>query len=211
MPGTFIYRIIHIDNLEYIVTNRKLVCPSHPDRDADYKSIGNNEVISRRLARPLPFNRERTFKDYVAFYFGPRSIMLFNIHTGYAEVEKIHQQKIIYLVSNTNLIHQAELEYFFTDGHALQHPVTQFYTDISELYQVNFKDAYARDFSAAAEMKNPGLKHRKQAEFHVFNELSWNMISEIVVYDEKSKALVESVLQRANVDKTVRVKADFYF
>jgi len=206
-----IFRITHISNLDYIVNLGKLVCPNHEDRDVDYRAIGNNEIIESRSQRPLPINADRTFKDYVAFYFGPRSIMLYNIQTGYGEVEQVNQEEIIYLVSNIEAICDTDTEYFFTDGHALQHPTTRFFEDIVQLEEVNFADAFARNFSAANEINNPGLKRRKQSEFHVFKELDWNLINEIVVYNQEAMNNVNNILNQAGITKTVRIDTNYYF
>jgi len=206
-----IYRIIHKSNLDFIIKSGKLVCSSHLEVDPNYKAIGNNTIIARRSVKPLPFDNSKRLIDYIAFYFGPRSIMLYNIHTGYGEVGKIDQREIIYLVSDVKTIKNSGLDYCFTDGHGLQTPITQFFTDLRDIGNVKFKDVNARDFSAAAEINNPGLKRRKQAEFHVYSELDWNLISEIAVYDEEIKSVVEKILKENNSQKTVNVNKAYYF
>ena len=211
MPSTPIYRIIHITNLENIVKSRKLVSPNHDDKDVNYRNIGNNSIIATRSEKPLPINAERTFKDYIAFYFGARSIMLYNIHTGFSEVEQIDQEEIIYLKSTIKQIQANQLDFFFTDGHALQYPTTRFFTNIEDIKNVNIKDANARIFSASAENQNPGLKRRKQAEFHVYHELDWNLIDEIIVKSEQASNIVKEILERNNSSKTITINSRFYF
>ena len=49
-----LYRLIHRDNLEHILSSQKLVCPNHPERSQDYRSIGETELIRLRSERTLP-------------------------------------------------------------------------------------------------------------------------------------------------------------
>jgi len=211
MKSIFIYRITHISNLEFILKNRVITCPNHASNNPNYKGIGNNQIINLRNASPIPIRQEHTFRDYIAFYFGKRSIMLYNILTGYGEVERIPQHEIIYFVYDISKILKHGYDFFFTDGHALQTPVTQFFSDLKDLRYVNFKDANAVDFSAAAEIHNPGLKRRKQSEFHIYRELQISHIHEIVVYDKNQMSTVNGLLDAFIRKINVRMDKSFYF
>lgn len=211
MAPLFVYRITHIQNLSFIFETRRIVCPNHTNIDPNYSAIGNNQIISSRNTRAVPGLEPKTFKDFIGFYFGKRSIMLYNIHTGYGEVNQVNQREIVYLVYDISQITEHGYNYFFTDGHAMQHPITRFFNSLEALNEVNLLDANATDFSAAADIRNPGLKRRKQAEFHIENEIDLEHIHEIVVYGEDQLQLVKQLLQNYNIEKNVRIDASFYF
>ncbi len=211
MNPIYIFRIVHIENLEHILRTGLILCPNHHSTHPNYRSIGNNQIISSRNQKQIPGLEPLAFRDFVAFYFGPRSIMLYNIHTGYGEVPQIDQQEIIYLVYNVSQIREHGYTFFFTDGHAMQYPITKFFFDLKDLDQVNFKDAYANDFSASQEHQNPGLKRRKQAEFHIKKQIDFNHIAGIVVYNEEKAQFVLNLLKAYNYQTKVKVHKNFYF
>lgn len=211
MP-TPIHRIIHIDNLEYILQSGLIVAPNHPQADQNYIQIGNNNIINQRNARGLPFNPDRTFRDYVGFHFGPRSIMMYNIHTG-REVTEYHQRNIIYLISNAELIVHQGLEFFFTDGNGTQIPNTRVFQDWKDLDQVDMAAAYSRHWSNQDEEADPGIKRKKHAEFQVFRQLELNQISEIVVYDQQAFNRVAPLvhLYMPNIQVAINPEQRYYF
>jgi len=188
-----------------------ITCKNHANADIGFTGIGNNAIIQARNQQSLPINPQRTFKDYIAFYFGKRSIMLYNIITGYGEVNQMPQSEIIYLIYDISQIINHQYEYFFTDGHALQYPTTKFFTDLNDLGEIDYHAAYATDFSAAAEINNPGLKRRKQAEFHIYYEMNLYHISEIVVFNNAIQSTVQTLLNNGGYNINVRVDNSFYF
>jgi len=90
-----IYRILHFTNLEYILQNGIVTSPNHQNSNPNYRSIGNNDIIQIRSNKNVPTHIENTFRDFVAFYIGKRSIMLYNIITGYGEIQQVDQSEII--------------------------------------------------------------------------------------------------------------------
>lgn len=205
-----IYRIVHLDNLDFILGTGRVVSAGHTDIDPNYKAIGNNEIIARRNTREIPIRPGRTFRDYVAFYFGHRSIMLYNIHTGFGEVERCDQRNIIYLVYDAHQLVGLGLDFFFTNGQANQRN-TGFFDNIVDLTQVDLDAAYARDWSSDAQRVDPDIKRKKHAEFHVYREISIDYLLYIAVYNETVKRLVEQLISQHNKDITVQIKPEFYY
>ena len=111
-----LYRLIHIDNLEYILSTQKLVCPDHPERSPNYRPIGETELIRLRGERSLPVKPGGSFRSYVSFYLGPRPVMLYAIKNGF-NVEKLPQKEIIYLISTFERVQKHGYQYVFSDGH----------------------------------------------------------------------------------------------
>ncbi|HMQ62724.1 MAG TPA: DUF4433 domain-containing protein [Flavilitoribacter sp.] len=205
-----IYRIIHRDNLDYILRSKRVVAPAHAGADPDYISIGDNEIIKKRAQRTIPIRTERTFQNYVAFYFGYRSIMLFNIHTGFGNVLKHEQEFIIYLVFNVHKIVESGLDYFFTDGQGNQRN-TRFFDDLAQIDQVDLNAAYATNWSAEAQQLDPDIKRKKHAEFHIFNEVPIVFLSYIAVQNESARLFVSPIIQRHSLQIPVIIKPEFYY
>jgi len=205
-----IYRIIHRDNLGYILDSGRIVAPNHPDADPNYAAIGNNEIIARRSGRSIPIRRNRTFRDYIAFYFGPRSIMLYNIHTGFGEVERCDQRNIIYLVYDAHQLVDAGYDFLFTDGQGNQGN-TRFFDRIEDIDKVDLSAAYTTDFSAEAQKKDPDIKRKKHAEFHIHGEIDLNYLLYIAVGNEGTKRQVSEIVTRNGREITISIKPEFYY
>ena len=69
---TYIYRMIHIDNLARILAEGYINAPNS-STDAAYIPIGETSLILQRGDKQINIEPFGTFKDYVSFYFGPRS------------------------------------------------------------------------------------------------------------------------------------------
>jgi len=109
----YLYRIIHIDNLQYILNKGALTCPSHSDADKKYIGIGDDTLKEHRKEKTILVKPNGTFSDYVAFYFGRRSPMLYNIKNGFQSVTKRPQDKIIYIVTSFEKIQELKVPYVF--------------------------------------------------------------------------------------------------
>src|SRR5581483_8231184 len=81
---TPIYRIVHVDNLPLIVARGALHAFNHALSDGrTYVTIHDADVQASRQRRAVPCGCGGTILDYVGFYFGHRSPMLYCVHTGW--------------------------------------------------------------------------------------------------------------------------------
>ena len=99
--------------------------------DPDFVKIGDNTLIDYREDLKIPVIPGGRFSEYIPFYFGPRSPMLYQIATGFDGVQKFPQEEIIYIVSRMDIIKKEGLVFVFTDGHA-RATITSFF-NIDEL------------------------------------------------------------------------------
>jgi hypothetical protein len=79
--NAYIFRITHNNNLPWILDNG-LHCRNSHKQDPNFVNIGLVELIDKRKSWPVPVPPKGTLSDYVSFYFTPRSMMAYNIHTG---------------------------------------------------------------------------------------------------------------------------------
>ena len=140
----FIFRIIHRDNLAWILEHG-IHCRSAALVNPAYVDIGNQELISKRNSRPVPMVTGGTLSDYIPFYFTPRSPMLLNIKTGYNGIRQRGNEEILILVSTLYKVRDYPLDFLFSDRHAyLQTAV--FSSDLAGLSVIDWTILRNSDF-----------------------------------------------------------------
>ncbi|MEM9400740.1 MAG: DUF4433 domain-containing protein, partial [Verrucomicrobiota bacterium] len=160
-----IFRIVHVDNLEWILDAGGIDCPNCSHPNPNFVNIGSEELIDKRSRYPVPIEPKGTLSDYVPFYFTPFSMMMYNIHTGFAGITKRKNSEIILFVSSIHKLEELDVNYVFTDQHAYI-AGTQFFGTSNDLHAVDWKILQARDFKRSEE--DPGKCDRYQAEALVY-------------------------------------------
>lgn len=204
----YLYRITHIDNLDFILKSGKLTCPSHADCDPNYIGIGDSTLINNRNLKQISVEPEGDFTDYVAFYFGKRSPMLYSIQRGFNEVIQRSPETIIYLVTSLEKIQECGCQYVFTDGHGY-HSMSQFFNREDELEEIDWNAVNLTHWNDTEE--DPDRKRRKQAEFLIYKELPLSSLGGIVVYDETAKKRVLNTFAAYNFSCFLAVKSNWYY
>jgi hypothetical protein len=193
VPKTvWIYRMIHYENLEYVLKNG-FHCATSPLFNPNYIAIGDSGLIKDRNTYSVPITPPNSdLGNYIPFYFGMRSPMLLRIKTGDKGVKKYAQEDIIYLCCEVQKVVNSGVEWCFTDGQAKK-TTTKFFNTLEDLDKVDWETAHTLDWKNTDE--DFDKMRRKQAEFLVKNYLPADMISAIVVYNEKSLQKIEKIVQ----------------
>lgn len=208
-PDTiYLYRITHIDNLDFILESGKLTCPNNPDCDVNYIGIGDKALIDSRSSKQINIEPNGNFTDYVAFYFGARSPMLYSIQKGFNDVTKRSPETIIYLVTTFKRIKESESQYVFSDGHGY-HSMSQFFNDEDSLDEVDWDTVSLNRWNDTED--DPDRKRRKQAEFLVYSELPLSTLVGVGVYNEAAKANILAKFAEHDFIGNVIVKPDLYY
>ena len=84
----YAFRITHIDNISHIV-QYGLVRENSPHRDEHFVSIGDQQIIKLRGEMDVKGYR---ISNYIPFYLGPRSPMLYVIQHGYNGVQRVERK-----------------------------------------------------------------------------------------------------------------------
>lgn len=113
----YIFRITHITNLSWLLDNG-MHCRNSAVRDPQFREIGNPDLIERRAKSELSVAAGGTLSDYIAFYFTPRSPMLYNLKTGH-NVPSVPMSEIVVLVSSVQKLDELGLKYLLSDRHAV--------------------------------------------------------------------------------------------
>lgn len=208
---TPIYRIVHVDNLATLVARKHIHAPNHVPADGcSWTGVHAVQTQIARGQRPVPCGPRGVILDYVGFYLGPRSPMLYRIHTGW-NVAKVDQSNIVYLVSTAQAVRDAGLGFVFTDRHSLAR-VAAFYDDLTHLGKVDFQTCHATQWTSTPD--SPDRQERKQAEFLVHRGLDWSLIHRVGVANPGVAARVRGCLGtggRSSQSPQVTVERDWYY
>jgi hypothetical protein len=214
MPGKaakqlMVYRIVHFDNLNHILKNG-IYIKGHKNFDPDYVNIGNSEIIGKREAFQVKINKYGYLSDYVPFYFGRQSIMLYNILTGHGGIKKCLPVNIIYLCCYVDEIIRVCPQYFFTDGQANK-KFTEHFTDLIDLKKIDWDVIDGSDFKMTEDDLDKPRKY--QAEFLVHQHVPVSCLEKIVVYNKARKTDAEALLTNNHLSLSVEIakKNEYYF
>lgn len=200
---TPIFRFMHVDNLAVCLRRGALHAPNHTPNDGlSYRTIHNADIQQQRGITQIPCGSRGTVHDYVAFYFGPRSPMLLQLHTGRVAGYGGGQQPLIYLVSTVEAIVEAGARFVFSDGHGIA-AFTQWFDDPGQLGRVDFGAVYARYWSDTVD--DMDRQRRKQAEFLVYQCRGWGLMREVGVLNAGMKSTVEQLIADSGVTWSVPV------
>jgi hypothetical protein len=202
-----IFRIVHRDNLPWILDNG-LHAANGEKRDPNFRCIGNPELIDKRSSRIVPVGPGGRLSDYVAFYFTPFSIMMYNIKTGYGGIVRVPNQEIVILVSSLVRIAELGIPFVFTDRHAYVQ-MANYYTDLNRLDEIDWPLLNGRDFRNDPD--DPAKKERYQAEALVWKYVPLRAIMGIGCYTSVVKSWVENHLQQRDLELRTTVQANWYF
>ena len=200
----YAFRLVHIDNIPHILQNG-IVHKNSPKANKNYIAIGDTSIIKTRENKP--FWNGKVIGDFIPFYFGNKSPMLYVIQNGFNGVRQYPPEDIVYCVLKIEDIVSHQLKCCFTDGHALN-ALTKIYdgVQLNKLDElVSHKDVYAPYW---IDENDRDLKRRKEAELLMEDEIPPQLISGFAVFNEiaKNKLLTWGV----GVNK-IAIKPNYYF
>lgn len=208
---TPIFRFLHVDNLGVCLGRGALSAPLHiPNDGHTYKTIHNVDIQEKRSAKLLPCGPRGVIHDYVAFYFGPRSPMLYQLHTGWVAGYTEGQAPLIYVVTAAQLVAASGVAFVFSDGHGIAR-FTSWFDNLRDLDKVDWEAVHATMWRDTVD--DMDRQRRKQAEFLVHRACDWGLIQEIGVLNTPAKVRVEQVLAGfpATLHRPVHVHPEWYY
>lgn len=208
---TPIYRFFHVDNLATCLKRGALYAPNHTPQDGlPYTTIHNVDIQEQRRIKPLPCGPRGVIHDYVSFYFGPRSPMLFQLHTGRVAEYTEGQEPLIYVVSTAQAVQASGAGFVFSDGHGIA-TFTNWFDSLADLDKVDWDTVYAKIWRDT--LDDMDRQRRKQAEFLVHRCCNWSLIQEIGVLNERVKAQVEGILGGfpQGMSRPVMLRPEWYY
>ncbi|MFZ4591806.1 MAG: type II toxin-antitoxin system toxin DNA ADP-ribosyl transferase DarT [Ignavibacteria bacterium] len=204
LDSRYIYRMTHIDNISHIVQNG-ITHINSPNKNPNYKNIGDISLISSRNSLILP--NGRTLGEYIPFYFGKKMPMLYVIQKGYNGVSITLPEDIVYCASNVQKIVDSNIDYLFTDGHA-KDGYSSFYTEKDVNSIDNIIDLAAINSRNWKHENDLDLKRRKEAEFLVGNDVPFTCLKGFIVYNKEAK---DKMIQSGINEDIIFINPNDYF
>lgn len=200
----YLFRITHIENVPHIL-QYGITHVGSLNANPNFKPIGDNSLISARSNFLL--NNGRRLGEYIPFYFGTRTPMLYVVQYGFNMVTPISAENIIYCVTSVQKILQQGLSFVFTDGHAVDRFTTQYNeTDIKKIDSiVDWRAIKAKYWKDETDLD---LKRRKEAEFLVLGDIAVESVLGFVVANENAK---NKLISFSAKPEQVIVKPDYFF
>jgi hypothetical protein len=198
----FLTRMTHIENIPHIL-QYGITHISSPNANKNYVPIGDSSIINSRDSKPI---FDKVLGDFIPFYFGFRMPMLYVISRGLNGVEITSQEDIVYCMSRVGYIIKHNLDFYFTDGHAIDN-FTEFYTrdKVQEIDKIiDFKSIRAKYWK---DDSIPDLKRKKQAEFLILGDIPIEAVEGFVVFNQAAKDKLLSF----GVNLRIEVYPNFYF
>jgi hypothetical protein len=194
----------HIENIPHILENG-ITHANSANSNPNYMPIGDATLISTRSTKEIPDGR--LLGDFIPFYFGVRTPMLFVVQNGFNAVARTNAEDIVYLVTSVQSVVESNLDFVFTNGHAVD-GLTEFFPP-SEIENVKkIVDFQATSVKYWTGTPDTDLRRKKEAEFLVEADLPVKVIKGYVVYNEEAK---EKLLALGIHERKVIIKKNFYF
>ena len=194
----------HIENIAHILQNG-ITHSTSLHANSAFVPIGDGSLITTRNNILLANNKR--LGDYIPFYFGSRTPMLYVVQKGFNMVAPTPPDKIVYCISSVQKIIDLQLDFMFTDGHAVDSFTTQY--NASDIQNINnILDKSAIDAKYWTDENDLDKKRRKEAEFLVFGDIPLEAVLYYVTYNENAKNFIVNL--GADAAK-IGVRPEFYF
>lgn len=206
---TPVYHITHVDNIASMAASGELRCDSDcaADDSINPTSIAYENLKARRSNWDVEKARGGTLANYVPFYYGPRSPMLYVISRGYVSGYAGGQAEVAHLVCSVQEIARSG-DFVVTDGHAAT-PLTTQYDDLARLDEVDWEVMRSRYWHDTDE--DGDRKRRRQAEFLVWRSVPWDAVRIIGVMTETVAERVRASLAGAQHKPEILVRPRWYY
>lgn len=204
LSKTYLFRMTHIENIPHILQHG-ITHPSSCNANLEFVPIGDRTLIATR--NDFLLNNGRRLGDYIPFYFGVRTPMLYVVQNGFNTVTPTPAENIVYCVSSVQKIIENHLDFVFTNGHAVDSFSTQ-YTPKDIIDIDNIIDRKAVMAKYWRDENDLDLKRRKEAEFLVLGDIAFEGLLGFLVYNQN--ALTRMIEFGVDTEK-VHIKSDFYF
>lgn len=200
----YLFRMTHIANIPHILQNG-ITHSTSVNANPDFIPIGDGSLIAAR--NNFPLNNGRRLGEYIPFYFGVRTPMLYVVQKGLNMVKPTPAEKIVYCVSSVQRIIDLNLDFVFTDGHAVDRFSSQYTAaDIQNIDAILDKNAINAKYWG--DENDLDIKRRKEAEFLVLGDIAQEGILAFITYNKNAK---DTVINFGADVANVQIKSEFYF
>ena len=194
----------HIENIPHIMEHG-IIHKQSKQSNVNYRPIGDTSLIETRDTFIIA--EGKMLGDYIPFYLGARTPMLYVIQYGYNGVSLLQPDKIVYCISSIQRIIDKKIDFIYTDGHATD-SFTRFYSSEEVENIENQVDFTATKVKFWKDENDLDLKRRKEAEFLIKKTLDFQDILSFVVYNENTS---QKLLSFGIKEDKIAVRPSLYF
>jgi len=204
LEKTYLFRMTHIENIPHILQHG-ITHSTSVNANPTFMPIGDGSLIATR--NNFLLENGRRLGEYIPFYFGVRTPMLYVVQNGFNMVAPTPAQNIVYCVSSVQKIIDLQLDFVFTDGHAVDGFSAQYTAkDIQNIDTI--LDYNAINAKYWIDENDLDRKRRKEAEFLVSGDIASNAILGYLVYNQNAK---DKLINFGVNDVNVHIKSEYYF
>lgn len=173
-----------------------------PNFDPNDVKIGDSSLINYRKSLDALNPPGGKLSEYIPFYLGPRSPMLYQIALGYEDITQHPQEDIVYLISSFDQIKSHNLLYFFTDGNARSETTTAYVLE-SDFAKLDWDTIYSIYWKS--DETDLLRKQKKQSELLIKDHLPISCIEYIGVFNNTAKQNVLHLLEKLDLNIPIKV------
>lgn len=203
-----IFRIVHVDNVPWILDHDGLHCRNWPEQNPHYINIGNPELIDKRSRHRVPIPPGGTLSDFVPFYFTPFSIMMFNIKTGHGGITRRDNCDIVIFVSSVHHLRSLGVPFVFTNQHAYAAD-TEYFAAGGDLAGIDWPLLRSRNFKT--DDADPGKQVRYQAEALVHRHVPLAGLLGMGCHDDAVRDRLAGWIAGRGLQIPVKTRPSWYF
>lgn len=186
---TPIYHFTHINNLEKIFKNGKLLShnTAHPEKDV------SNSGVQNLRANKVVYGH--SLHDYVPFYYTRKTPMLYVV----TKINRVSEENLVFFKTYTQRLMGDNKNYSISNMNASRN-ASKFSNKESILYDLNWKGAIRLQYwNDRDPEKKDKKKAEKQAEFLSLNEVLLSDVRFIIASNKETAEKVGKLMQEMGV------------
>lgn len=200
----YLFRMTHIENIPHIL-QYGITHSDSKNTNPDFVPIGDNSLISTR--NNFLLNNGKRLGEYIPFYFAYKTPMLYVIQKGFNLVVPTPAENIVYCVSSVQKIIELNVDFVFTNGHAVDGFSAQYaVSDINNINEIiDWEAVKAKYWKDEDDLDR---KRRKEAEFLVLGDIDKKAILGYVVFNKNAKKKMSDFGVN---DNQIHINPNYYF
>lgn len=208
---TDVYHFTHLDNLESVL-KCGLLCDSATTAQQLLEcEAGDPSIKEERRRREVLVPPGGVVADYVPFYFGPRSPMLYKITQGGVPSFTGDPHDLVYLCTTIERLRGAGATLVLTDRNAAK-AVAEFSRDPGRWFETGFIDWELMNQTMWNDVPQyRDRMERRMAECLAHEHVPPDAFLTVAVHDESRRATVEAMLEAHADPPTIVVRPGWYY
>jgi hypothetical protein len=207
---TLLYHFTHVDNVPSLLETGALLSDTAVTAGGLLRvEAGHRDIKARRRTLHVDAGPGGRPCDYVPFYFGTRSPMMFSISRGNVPTYADGEDPLVYVVTSVETVVEHGLPYAFSDGNCAS-GITDYFDDLARLREhVDMPLMTSTWWNNTND--DPDRTRRRMAEFLVHDRLPLDAVLGYGVRTPARRDQVRAILDAAGRAAVVAVRPAWYY